>query len=767
MGRDLIFFCFFLLASVPCATAVEKTCRTRAPRVRRTSSLDTILGSYLLGQWPRDADGAFASCMNDKATQTPTSWHEVEVGKASASTHKRSASWGSMDHRREIAKLKQQLQRTKLSGKEKDRSSPLQGDHAVLGSVRDSPPGLPPASPVLRLSPCLHRSLEGLNQELEEVFVKEQGDEELLRILDVPDGHRAPAPPQRGSEDLSLLTLEPSSSSCSSLSLSPSPSVPLRSSPHTPARAATEELSSTLEEPLPDPKEKESSQKSLPSLLEDGSPSPVLAFASSPRPNHSYMFKREPPEGCEKVRAFEEASSPSSDQNFLPSCPDKNKVHFNPTGSAFCPKAEDNLTELGEHVSDLPPGSCGTDREGQPRSRPRPWGGPLAPVSPPRPPPLPVCFLGVFVCYFYYGILQESITRGKYGEGAKQEKFKYALSLVFIQCVINAVFARLVIQFFDAVRVDRTQNWLYAACSLSYLGAMVSSNSALQFVNYPTQVLGKSCKPIPVMLLGVTVLRKKYPLAKYLCVLLIVTGVALFMYKPKRGGDGEDGHIFGYGELLLLLSLTLDGLTGVSQDHMRAHYQTGSNHMMLNVNLWSTLFLGAGILFTGELWEFVSFAERYPSILYNILLFGLTSALGQSFIFMTVVYFGPLTCSIITTTRKFFTILASVILFANPISMMQWVGTILVFMDGILIGFLSDCCKTVLPHTPCNLSGRSLAFINLFNVPRLFPKDRFLSKLNFLGKDIKIHLEDFSSVTHSSVASYFLKDRLMNSKRSL
>lgn len=45
-----------------------------------------------------------------------------------------------------------------------------------------------------------------------------------------------------------------------------------------------------------------------------------------------------------------------------------------------------------------------------------------------------------------------------------------------------------VIQFFDAVRADRTRSWLYAACSLSYLGAMVSSNSALQFVSYPTQV---------------------------------------------------------------------------------------------------------------------------------------------------------------------------------------------------------------------------------------------------------------------------------------
>lgn len=56
---------------------------------------------------------------------------------------------------------------------------------------------------------------------------------------------------------------------------------------------------------------------------------------------------------------------------------------------------------------------------------------------------LPLCFLGVFVCYFYYGILQEKITRGKYGEGPKQETFTFALTLVFIQCVINAMFAKI------------------------------------------------------------------------------------------------------------------------------------------------------------------------------------------------------------------------------------------------------------------------------------------------------------------------------------
>lgn len=61
---------------------------------------------------------------------------------------------------------------------------------------------------------------------------------------------------------------------------------------------------------------------------------------------------------------------------------------------------------------------------------------------------------------------------------------------VFLVCFFFFFFLLLlpVIQFFDTARADRTRSWLYAACSVSYLGAMVSSNSALQFVNYPTQV---------------------------------------------------------------------------------------------------------------------------------------------------------------------------------------------------------------------------------------------------------------------------------------
>lgn len=55
-------------------------------------------------------------------------------------------------------------------------------------------------------------------------------------------------------------------------------------------------------------------------------------------------------------------------------------------------------------------------------------------------------------------------------------------------------------------------------------------------------MLGKSCKPIPVMVMG-AFLGKKYPLKKYANVALIVAGVALFMHSGSGAGKpgGESG----------------------------------------------------------------------------------------------------------------------------------------------------------------------------------------------------------------------------------
>ncbi|KAL0902730.1 hypothetical protein ABMA27_000538 [Loxostege sticticalis] len=293
---------------------------------------------------------------------------------------------------------------------------------------------------------------------------------------------------------------------------------------------------------------------------------------------------------------------------------------------------------------------------------------------------------GIFVCYFIFAMLQEKITRGKYGDG---EKFTCTLSLVWVQCVVNYIFAQILMVSWKH-EVDTTRKIYYFSSALTYLLGMVSSNMALQWINYPTQVVGKAAKPIPVMILGVLIGHKSYALKKYLFVLLIVIGVVLFMYKDQvKTTAADDSQGFGVGELLLIMSLTMDGLTGAVQERIKSESSPTAYSMMLNTNWWGTIILSVCIPLTGEIFRFTTFVSTYPEVLLYLAGLALMGALGQLFIFFMVSEFGPLPCSVVTTTRKFFTVLASVILFGNVLLGRQWIGAIFVFSGLFLDIFYS------------------------------------------------------------------------------
>ncbi|XP_064471546.1 solute carrier family 35 member B1-like isoform X2 [Ornithodoros turicata] len=283
-------------------------------------------------------------------------------------------------------------------------------------------------------------------------------------------------------------------------------------------------------------------------------------------------------------------------------------------------------------------------------------------------------------------------TRSVYGPN--KEKFVFAQSLSLFSCILNVIFAKMLLVTFLKEGVDTTRKAYYAISAFTYLGAMIASTIALEYLNYATQVVGKSCKPIPVMILGVLIGRKHYGPAKYLTIFVIVVGVCLFMYKDHKATKASQS-MFGTGELLLLVSLTLDGVTGAIQNRMKTEHKTKSGTMMLMTNLWSVLYLIAAQIFTQEVWAFLAFVQRFPHMLYNVLLFALAGALGQTMIFRIVSEYGPLSCSVVTTTRKFFTVLGSVIIFNNPLGNRQWVGVVLVFSGLLLDSYLSGKKKSV------------------------------------------------------------------------
>uniref|UniRef100_A0A8C7ZNH9 Family with sequence similarity 117 member Ba n=1 Tax=Oryzias sinensis TaxID=183150 RepID=A0A8C7ZNH9_9TELE len=226
--------------------------------------------------------------MRDKATQTPRAWAD----ERRRGSHKRSASCGSTDQLKEIAKLRQQLQRSKRSSRhrrEKERKSPFNGSHTIIQSQTILIP-----IPISKSSaPRFRNSVEGLNQEIERIIIRDIPEkEETIVPQDVPDGHRAPppVPPQRSSSTRSIDTQTPSGGGLSGNHSNCSSRIKV-------VRVQTQERSAGAgftDEPVLRP-------------LELSPCSPLPKYAASPRPNNSYTFKREPPEGCEKVKVIEES----------------------------------------------------------------------------------------------------------------------------------------------------------------------------------------------------------------------------------------------------------------------------------------------------------------------------------------------------------------------------------------------------------------------------------------------------------------------------
>ncbi|XP_030611271.1 protein FAM117A-like [Archocentrus centrarchus] len=301
-----------------------------SPGMRRTMSLDAIIGPYLQGHWPKEPEGQSCVPRQDKSTQTPDSWSDRSHSRRGSSSHKRSASWGSAEHLRGIAKLKQQLHQgskpTVSGGHDKDCQRRYPQGGRSLGTAQTQPIPIPPA-PLSTLVPPLRCSVEGLNQELEGMFIS-QSLHQLQRLLEVPDGHRAPVPLQSCS-----------SGSQSDPATTPPLSVSTTSSPCSSPNYICTSQPSSVDAPLDLHQGSNDSGFLSPfSSQNEADPSPLLN-SSSPGPNKSCCFQREPPEGCERVRVWEEISAPQKHKTaFISSCPDPNKVNFTPYGgSAFCP----------------------------------------------------------------------------------------------------------------------------------------------------------------------------------------------------------------------------------------------------------------------------------------------------------------------------------------------------------------------------------------------------------------------------------------------
>ncbi|KAG1776179.1 UDP-galactose transporter [Suillus placidus] len=223
--------------------------------------------------------------------------------------------------------------------------------------------------------------------------------------------------------------------------------------------------------------------------------------------------------------------------------------------------------------------------------------------------------------------------------------------------------------------------------------------AALSYITYPTMVLGKSCKLVPVMLMNFVMYRRRFAPHKYIVVAMVTAGISVFMgfgnEKPSKASSNGEGGPHGQliGILYLVINLILDGAVNSTQDEVFVRYKVTGQQMMLWINLFCTLLSTAlGTLplphipvlhpssgLQSEFASAIGFIKTHPSVIVPLVQFSLTGALGQLFIFETLQHFGSLTLVMITLTRKMFTMVLSVVVYDHKLTLGQWAGAGIVF----------------------------------------------------------------------------------------
>lgn len=244
---------------------------------------------------------------------------------------------------------------------------------------------------------------------------------------------------------------------------------------------------------------------------------------------------------------------------------------------------------------------------------------------------------------------------------------------------------------------------LFSFLKIAICSAVASSlgYKSLRHLNYPTMILGKSCKLVPVMLMNFLIYRKRFEWFKYATVALITVGVSGFMLFEEKGGrGGSSAGNSPFGLTLLLANLLMDGATNSWQDQLFIKYRLKSQQLMMFMNLFSGSLMALSLLFfagwnpTGsQLLEALNFFQTFPSALPDVFSFSLCGALGQLFIFHTLEHFGSLSLVTITVTRKLFTILLSLFWFDHRVNFKQWSCVGLVFLALVLESFIGKFAK--------------------------------------------------------------------------
>ncbi|XP_033214474.1 adenosine 3'-phospho 5'-phosphosulfate transporter 2 isoform X2 [Belonocnema kinseyi] len=286
------------------------------------------------------------------------------------------------------------------------------------------------------------------------------------------------------------------------------------------------------------------------------------------------------------------------------------------------------------------------------------------------------CCIGVFFFYILYGYLQELIF--------SLDGFRpFGWYLTLIQFAYYAVFGWIESRIRGITRKIPISTYLLLA--VLTLGTMGFSNSSLGYLNYPTQVIFKCCKLIPVLIGSIVIQGKKYGILDFAAATVMCLGLILFTLADSMISPRFDM----IGVAMITSALVCDALIGnIQEKAMRQHKATNTEVVLYSYSI-GFVYLLLILLLTGDIGTAASFCTQHPLETYGYaLLFSLSGYLGIQIVLTLVQSCGAFVAATVTTCRKAVTIVISFLFFYKPFTIQYlWSGLLVVL--GIYLNIYS------------------------------------------------------------------------------
>uniref|UniRef100_A0A1E1WA90 Adenosine 3'-phospho 5'-phosphosulfate transporter 2 n=1 Tax=Pectinophora gossypiella TaxID=13191 RepID=A0A1E1WA90_PECGO len=265
------------------------------------------------------------------------------------------------------------------------------------------------------------------------------------------------------------------------------------------------------------------------------------------------------------------------------------------------------------------------------------------------------CTIFIFVCYLAYGYILELIFSNPEVKPISLYitlvQFFITMALSYVESMIRSPIKRKIPLITCAILAALT------------LGTMSFSNLALSYLNYPTQLIFKSCKLIPVMIGSIIIMGKRYGFLDYCAAVVMCIGLTMFTLADSKTSPNFDV----FGVLIISLALLCDAIIGNLQEKAMKQYQASNNEVVFYSYAIACVYLVVITACSGIMTKGIQYCAETPLKTYtNIFLLSVTGYMGLQAVLTLVRICGATVAVTVTTMRKAFSIIISFLLFSKP-----------------------------------------------------------------------------------------------------